>query len=345
MPVPLSFPNLVPYGWDERWSARFADVAEPGAAPGRVLRHDSSEVVVAEPEGVLHRTMAAGGLPLVVGDWVVIAGGTVSDLLPRTSLLRRSDASGDREQALVANLDLLVIVAGLDRPVKAGRLQRAVALAWDAGAVPLVVLTKTDVVADPEAARAAAGAAIPGVEVLALSTARREGLNGLHRAIAGKTVVLLGESGAGKSTLANALVGEEVAATGAVRHGDAKGRHTTTSRQLHLLPGGGALIDTPGIRGVGLWVDAAAVDATFADLADLAGGCRFQDCRHDHEPGCAVRSAVAAGSVDPARLGAWNRMHREVAAAALRVDEHARNRSERRVFPVGRHAQRRKGGR
>ncbi|MBW3580311.1 MAG: ribosome small subunit-dependent GTPase A [Actinobacteria bacterium] len=289
--------------------------------------------------------MAAGGLPLVVGDWVVIADGTVSDLVPRTSLLRRSDASGDREQALVANLDLLVIVAGLDRPVKAGRLQRTVALGWDAGAVPLVVLTKADVVADPEAARAAAGAAIPGVEVLALSAARGEGLKGLHRAIAGKTVVLLGESGAGKSTLANALVGEEVAATGAVRHGDAKGRHTTTSRQLHLLPGGGALIDTPGIRGVGLWVDAAAVDATFADLVDLAGGCRFQDCRHDHEPGCAVRSAAAAGSVDPARLDAWNRMHREVAAAALRADEHARNRSERRVSPVGRHAQRRKGGR
>ncbi len=345
MSDPPSFPTLVPYGWDERWAAHLADVALPGAVPGRVLRHDSSEVVVAEPGGVIHLSMAAGGPPLVVGDWVVIAGDTVADLLPRTSLLRRSDATGDREQLLAANLDLLGIVAGLDRPVKAGRLQRAVALAWDAGASPLVVLTKADVVDDPEAACAAAGAAILGVEVMALSAARHEGLDRLQRVLAGKTVVLLGESGAGKSTLTNALVGEEVATTGAVRLGDAKGRHTTTSRQLHLLPGGGALIDTPGIRGVGLWVDADAVDATFADLGELAVGCRFGDCHHDHEPGCAVQAAVADGTVDRDRLDAWRRMHREVVSAAVRADEHARRQAERRFGRVAREAQRHKGRR
>lgn len=345
MSDPPSFPTLVPYGWDERWAAHLADVALPGAVPGRVLRHDSSEVVVAEPGGVIHRSMAAGGPALVVGDWVVIAGDSVADLLPRTSLLRRSDATGDREQLLAANLDLLGIVAGLDRPVKPGRLQRAVALAWDAGAVPLVVLTKADVVDDAEAACAAAGAAIPGVEIMVLSAARHEGLDRLQRALAGKTVVLLGESGAGKSTLTNALVGEEVAATGAVRLGDAKGRHTTTSRQLHVLPGGGALIDTPGIRGVGLWVDADAVDATFADLGELAVGCRFGDCDHDHEPGCAVQAAVADGTVDPARLDAWRRMHREVASTAMRADDHARRQAERRSGRVAREAPRHKGRR
>ena len=345
MPVPPSFPTLVPYGWDARLAASFAQVATPGAAPGRVLRHDAIEVVVAESEAVGHRSLVPGAPPVVVGDWVVVAGGTVVGLLPRTSLLRRSDATGDREQPLAANLDVLGIVAGLDRPVKAGRLQRSVALAWDAGAMPLVVLTKADLVADPEAARAAAAGSVPGVEVLALSAASDTGLDRLREAVGGRTVVLLGESGAGKSTLANALVGDEVAVTGAVRSGDAKGRHTTTARQLHLLPGGGTLIDTPGIRGVGLWVDARAVDATFSDVVDLAERCRFGDCRHDHEPGCAVQAAVVGGAMDRARLDAWARMRREAAATELRADEHARRRAQRRSGRIAREAQRRKGRR
>lgn len=337
-------PTLADYGWDEDWAARFAEVAPPGAGPGRVLRHDSSELLVAEPGGVRHLPMAPG-VPLAVGDWVVVVDGAVSGPLPRSSLLRRGDASGDREQLLAANLDLLVVVAGLDRPVKAGRLQRAVTLAWDAGAVPLVVLTKSDLADDPSAACATARAAIPGVEVMAVSVATHDGVEQLHGAIAGRTVVLLGESGAGKSTLANAIVGAQVTTTGVVRVGDNKGRHTTTFRQLHLLPGGGALIDTPGIRGVALWVDPAAVDATFADLGDLAGACRFGDCRHDREPGCALQAAIAKGSVDRTRLDAWNQMHREVAGAALRADEHARRQAGGRSPRISKDGQRRKGRR
>lgn len=344
MSGPLIFPTLAAYGWDERWALRFAEVAPPGAVPGRVLRHDSSNPLVVDPGGVSHLTMATGGAPLAVGDWVVVADGTVSSVLPRSSLLRRTDASGDREQLLAANLDVLVIVAGLDRPVKAGRLQRAVALGWDAGAVPLVVLTKADLAADPERACATAGAAVSGVDVMALSTANHDGLERLQTAVAGRTVVLLGESGAGKSTLVNALAGEEVAATGAVRRGDAKGRHTTTSRQLHLLPGGGAVIDTPGIRGIGLWVDRAAVDATFADLGDLGLTCRFADCRHDREPGCAVQLAVAEGTVDPVRLDAWLEMRREADSAALRANDHAR-RAGRHFSRVAKDDPRRKGRR
>lgn len=345
MPHPSTFPSLAAYGWDDHWASQFDDVAPPGAVPGRVVRHDSIAVLVAEPSGTSSVAMARGGPTLTVGDWVVVVDDTALAHLPRTSLLRRGDPSGVRQQLLAANLDLLVIVAGLDRPLKPGRLQRAVALARDAGAIPFVALTKADVAADPEAARATAGAAVPGVEVVALSTVTGQGLDRLSEAATGRTLVLLGESGAGKSTLVNALAGEDVAATGAVRRGDAKGRHTTTSRQLHLLPGGGVLIDSPGIREVALWVDPAAVDATFDDLADLALRCRFGNCRHDREPGCALRDGVTEGSVEAARFDAWIHLQREAASAALRADEHARRAAERRFSRVAKDAQRRKGRR
>ena len=345
VPHPLTFPTLAAYGWDDAWAVQFDAVAPLGAVPGRVVRHDSIAVLVAQPTGTRSVAMAPGGATLTVGDWVVVADDRVVAHLPRRSLLRRGDPSGVRQQLLAANLDLLVIVAGLDRPLKPGRLQRAVALAWDAGAIPFLALSKADVVADPEGARATAGAAVPGVEVVALSAVTGLGLDRLAEAASGRTLVLLGESGAGKSTLVNALAGKDVAATGAVRRGDAKGRHTTSSRQLHVLPSGGVLIDSPGIREVALWVDAAAVDATFDDLADLALRCRFSDCRHDREPGCALRDGVADNSVDAARFDAWIHLQREAASAALRADEHDRRAAERRFSRVAKDAQRRKGRR
>jgi ribosome biogenesis GTPase len=172
-----------------------------------------------------------------------------------------------------------------------------------------------------------------------------EGLEALRDRVGGRTLVLVGESGAGKSTLVNALVGEPVAAVSDVRAGDHRGRHTTTSREVHLLPGGGILIDTPGIREVGLWTDEAAVDATFPEIDELGADCRFRDCSHGPEPGCAVRAAVEDGRLSPGRFAAWESLRHEAAAAALRADEQARRAAERRFGRVVKHALRDKGRR
>lgn len=327
----MSFPALQPYGWDERWAARYAEVATSDTTPGRVVRHDSSAVMLAMPDRLAHVPVRASASPLV-GDWVVVAGGIVAAILPRTSLLRRRDPHADAEQRLAANVDVVAVVCGLDRPVKQGRIQRTVSLAADAGARPLVVLTKRDVVSDAELADVVAdvAAGVPGLDVVAVSSRQETGLDGLRAAAVGRTVVLLGESGAGKSTLVNALVGDDVAATGDVRDGDRKGRHTTTARQLHLLAGGGVLVDTPGIRAVGLWVDEDAVDEAYADIDELADDCRFRDCAHGAEPGCAVRAAVDAGGLDEDRIEAWRALHREAAAAAQRAEEAAWRQPEQR---------------
>jgi ribosome biogenesis GTPase len=339
------YDDLLPYGWGDRWLALFTSATEdrPSARPGRVARHDGVALLVATGDAVepwpLQATVAPGP---VVGDWVVLDAGAVAAVLDRATLLRRQDALGN-EQQLVANLDVLLVVCGLDRPVKAGRVQRSAALAWDAGATPVVVLTKADVATDAEAVAEEVRATNPGVEVVVTSAVERQGLDAVVDLARDRTIVLLGESGAGKSTLTNALVGEDVMATGAVRSGDSKGRHTTTTRELHLLPTGGVLIDTPGIRGVGLWVDPDAVAATFDDVESFAVGCRFRDCAHEGEPGCAVAAAVEDGSLPRERWEAWQALRREAESSARRADEHERRVYERRFGRVAKEAQKRKG--
>lgn len=339
----MNHPELAPYGWSDRWADAYAAVATERSAPGRVLRHDGVAVVVARPDRTDQVALGNLGEPLAVGDWISVELDTAAHLLPRATLLRRSIGDGGSEQLLAANVDLVAIVAGLDRPVKPGRLERFVALATDAGAEPLVVLTKADLVEDPAEHVDAVHGAVPGLDVLLLATKAGEGVAALAERARDRTVVLVGESGAGKSTLVNALAGAAVAETGHVREVDAKGRHTTTSRNLHLLPGGGVLIDTPGIRSVGLWTDADTVGASFADVEELAEGCRFRDCAHGSEPGCAVRAAVDDGTLDPRRLDAWTAMRREAEAAMVRADEHARRKAERRFGRVVKDAQKRKG--
>ncbi|MFP3908165.1 MAG: ribosome small subunit-dependent GTPase A, partial [Acidimicrobiales bacterium] len=268
--------------------------------------------------------------PVTVGDWVVAADGAVVGSLPRRSLLRRRDPDKGVEQLLAANIDIVGVVCGLDRPVKDGRIQRASLLAHDAGAEPLVVLTKADLVEDVGRVVAEVESASPGVDVVVVSVPESQGIEDLRRRLVGQTVVLIGESGAGKSTLVNLLTGDDVAATGEVRRGDAKGRHTTTARELYLLPTGGVIIDSPGIRSVGVWGDPAAVAASFTDIAELAEGCRFSDCVHDSEPGCAVRAAVAAGELARARLEAWQALAGEAAEADARAEVVARRRGRSR---------------
>jgi ribosome biogenesis GTPase / thiamine phosphate phosphatase len=341
------FDSLAAYGWNDRWLALFSTAAEgrDDLTPGRVVRHDGVAVMVAGPDGTRQLPVFATVEPQpVVGDWVVCSHEAVVATLHRSSLLRRRDPGRPVEQPLVANVDVVLVVCGLDRPVRSGRLRRAIATAWDAPAEPVIVLTKADRFPDDEVAAAAedAAGAGTGIDVVVTSTVTGQGVDDLRTRTAGRTIVLLGESGAGKSSLTNALVGTDVAVVGAVRASDTKGRHTTTTREIHLLPSGGVLVDTPGVRALGLWTDPDAVAATFEDLEELAESCHFADCRHQGEPGCAIALAVEAGEVAPERLEAWLTLRREAQSLARRNDPPAQRAHGRRFARITKDAQRRK---
>lgn len=331
---------LAPLGWDGNREAEL-DALGGGMIPGRVARVDRGGGLVVTAGGMRNVT----GAGLAAGDWVGIgAGDRVAAVLSRrTAIARRAAGRRDAEQVMAANVDVVVAVQALDRPLRTRRLHRALAIGWDSGAVPVVVLTKSDLGVDPvvegEVGRL-------GVDVIGVSAHAGAGLDRVAALTRpARTIVLLGESGAGKSTLANALLGTEALATGAVREGDGKGRHTTTARHLVALPGGGALIDTPGMRELGLWADEGGVGATFADVEQLAPACRFPDCRHDTEPGCAVREAVERGALDPERLDSYRDLRREAEAMERRGDERAWRAHGRTGSRMAREAQRRKRGR
>jgi ribosome biogenesis GTPase len=334
---------LQPLGWNDRLGTLFTDAPE-ATVPGRVTTSARGRVFVQTAEGVVQVTANSAGwtdwdeTSPTTGDWVAIHPpehgdlGTIAGIAPRTSLIRRVDALGRDEQLLAANVDTVLIVHGLDRELKPGRLERSLVLAWDSGAVPAIVVTKADVVDD-------AGPVIEEIETLAGSTpvhlasaTTGVGVEQLrHYLDDDNTVVLLGESGAGKSTLVNALVGDEVQRTADVREGDAKGRHTTVSRDLLLAPTGGVLIDTPGLRGLGLWDAAEGMALAFADVEELSALCKFRDCAHETEPGCAVRQAAEDGDLDPDRLARYRTMQREAADLESRRDAAARGERKRQA--------------
>lgn len=359
---------LSAYGWDETVEDDFSVHLAAGLTPARVAAVHRGLCEVVTADGPVLAVMPRTDRPDPVaapctGDWAALrpasgpvpgTPGTGTDaapdasfvpkadgpagtggrpvlaaLLPRRTAIVRAGASRDSHgQVLAANVDTVAIAVSLAARPSPGRLERLLALAFESGARPVVVLTKADQAdpADVAAAEAEAAAAAPGVDVVSCSALAGDGVD-VVRAVLSGTVVLLGPSGAGKSTLGNALLGGEVLATGAVRDGDGKGRHTTVRRELLPLPGGGVLIDTPGLRGVGLLDAEEGLRRTFADVEELAGRCRFGDCAHGTEPGCAVLAAVEDGSLSRRRLDGYRKLMRENAWAAARSD--ARLRAER----------------
>ena len=311
----LSIDALVPFGWSDRVLTLYNSYDDSECAPARVTRVERSGCFAVGADGE-ERLLRAEALP-AVGDWLAFAGGAVRHVLPRWSALQRADPDGGGTQTLAANVDLVLVTTPADRS-SPGRVERELTLAWDSGAVPLVVVTKADL--DGPAVADALASRLPGTDVLAVSAVTGAGVEELRAHLApDRTAVLLGPSGAGKSTLANALLGEDRLATGAVREGDRRGRHTTTSRQLVAVPGGGVLIDTPGLRTLGLTAD-VEIGMGFPDIEALAQRCRFADCAHESEPGCAVEDAIATGELDPRRLESFRKLAREVAWERRRHD-------------------------
>ncbi|MFG2680925.1 ribosome small subunit-dependent GTPase A [Streptomyces sp. NPDC048392] len=351
---------LAPYGWDAGWESEFAPYAGQGCLPGRVVRVDRGQCDVVTADGVLRADTAfvTPDDPLRVvctGDWVAVEpDGTpryVRTCLPRRTAFVRSTSSKRSEgQILAANVDHAVVAVSLAVELDLARIERFLALAWESGAQPLVVLTKADLVPDPVTLAYLVRdveAAAPGVPVLSVSAEQGEGLDVLAAVVGGGTAVLLGQSGAGKSTLANALLGEDVMDVRAIRDVDGKGRHTTTTRNLLALPGGGVLIDTPGLRGVGLWDAGNGVGQVFAEIQELADGCRFHDCAHESEPGCAVLAAIDSGELPERRLESYRKLMRENQRIVAKTD--ARLRAEirkewKRRGAVGRAAMEAKRG-
>jgi len=329
--------DLASLGWDEELATAYARFDRPTRCPARVSRVDRGVCTVLGSSGALRASLAGSMLaaavhdPVVLpcaGDWVVAHTWpdrriTVEAVLPRRSVVVRAAAGTESlAQVLAANVDTAAVVEPMDPAPDTGRVERLLALAWQSGAAPVVLLSKSDLVADPDAVAGHLAAAAPGVPVYPVSARTGAGLGRLRPyAAPGRTLALLGPSGSGKSSLVNALAGATVMSTQALR-ADGRGRHTTTYRSLIPMPGGGAVLDTPGLRSVGLVDAAAGLDLAFADVGLVAQDCRFVDCAHLAEPDCAVRAAVADGTLSPRRVESWRRLRREQA-------QHSRRRQDR----------------
>ena len=341
-------------GWNERWQALFDPYALRGLTPARVIRSDRGSALVASPAGIVRAAPSARLLRVargaedlaVAGDWVALMDAEAIDVplieavLPRTGAITRGDpGEGSDVQVLAANVDTVFVVHPIGEPPNLRRVERELSLAWDSGAVPVVVLTKSDLSVDPETARVAVESIALGVDVLVMNALAGESVAPLLDYMSGhRTAVLLGPSGAGKSTIVNALLGHQRQETRAVRVGDQRGRHTTVARELIALPGGGVLIDTPGLRALGLTGSEEGITLTFSDIEQLSGACRFRDCAHQDEPGCAVQAAIATGALPAARLASYQKLMREAKVAAARTDKRLRAEEDRKAKTISKAA-------
>jgi ribosome biogenesis GTPase len=334
------------YGWSDLLVRAFAPHARAGHIPGRVVVHHRDGYLIATDEGEL-RAKASGrllhaageaGHP-AVGDWVALSlnlvegASTIHAILPRrTAFVRRAADSRQKLQVIAANIEVAFVVTSLNADLNPRRIERYLAAAWQSGARPVVVLTKSDLCADPQGQAAEIAALAAGCPVLVVSARQGLGLDALLAEVGpAETCVLIGSSGVGKSTLVNAFLGEDRMATQVVREADDAGRHTTSHRQLVLLPGGGLILDTPGIREVGLIDANQGVSVVFDDIERLAQDCRFNDCGHAHEPGCAVRAALHSGALDPGRWANFQKLGLELAAVEAKADRVAKDAERRRL--------------
>jgi ribosome biogenesis GTPase len=337
---------LTRLGWNRRLDEAFAPHAAAGLLPGRVaLEHthiyrvltDSGELLARVAGRLRHQASNRADFPSV-GDWVAVEpapqGGDarIVALLPRRSRFSRR-AAGDptEEQVVAANIDTVFLVAGLDGDFNPRRIERYLLVAWESGAAPVIVLNKADVADDPDAMAERVRAVAGGAPVHAISCRAPGDVDVLRQYLGvGQTGALLGSSGVGKSTIVNRIIGHDLLRTQDVRESDSRGRHTSAARQLVLLPGAGVLIDTPGMREIQLWETGEALAGAFADLEALAGGCRFRDCRHRQEPGCAVRAAVEGGAMSAGRLESYHKLQDEQAYHARQADQRAQIDEKRR---------------
>ena len=350
-------PDLSHLGWNSRLDVAFAGHAAEGLVPGRVsLEHTHIYRVMAESEEWLarvsgrlrHEAATRADFP-AVGDWVALQPPDRGDdprimaVLPRQSRFSRR-AAGDptEEQVLAANIDTVFLVTGLDGDFNPRRIERYLAVATESGADPVVVLNKADVVDGPETMVDAVRRLVGSTPVHAVSCRVPGGVDVLRQYLGrGRTGALLGSSGVGKSTIVNRLIGHDMLRTQDVRVSDSRGRHTSTARQLVMLPESGVLIDTPGMRELQLWDTGEAMSGTFADIEALAGACRFRDCRHRQEPGCAVRAAVGSGELSSARLGSYLKLQDEQAHQARQLDQRAQIDEKRRAKAASKALQKR----
>jgi ribosome biogenesis GTPase len=328
-------------GWDAAWGEAFAPFAARGHRPARVVAVHRETSIVRDGAGdrpapvsgsFRFEALAASDFP-TVGDWVALDnGGVIAAVLPRRSVFKRMAADASRrvaglddEQIMASNVDVALLVAGLDNDFSLRRIERYLAVAWSSAVTPIVVLNKSDLADDVDGRLIAVEAIAPGVATVAVSAWTGDGLDGLRRHLkAGTTAAILGSSGVGKSTLVNALLGEDRQKTAEVRESDSRGRHTTTHRELFELPGGALLVDTPGIRALEVLGAEEGVESSFDDVADIAASCRFSNCRHDGEPGCAVRLALDDGRLTEERLASHRKLEREVARTVRQADPRAR---------------------
>ena len=316
----LADPGLAALGWDEGWATALAELRDPTLLPARVSRVDRGVYTVMTGSAEV-RVVAERGMDVAVGDWVAVgpvpATGDrprIMAVLPRRCVFRRgAGTKGSAPQTVVANIDTVLLFDALDGHLSLRHLERFLALAWQSGATPVVLITKSDAASAAEVAEAvdSVKSVADGVSVVVISATTGDGISDLMPyLVPGRTVALLGLSGAGKSTLVNLLAGADLLATGAVRN-DGKGRHTTTHRQLVLLPGGGLLIDTPGMRALSVVGAGEGVEQAFHDVEVLARDCAYANCGHAGEQGCALAAAVSEGRLPPGRLDAWLRLRAE----------------------------------
>lgn len=343
---PTERPGLQALGYSPRWQALFEPYAREGLTLARVVRTDRGSVLIATSGGVVRARPSPAFLKVAkglsdqpaVGDWVAVA--TADDLevplieavLARASAITRGDPGGTSGvQVLAANIDTVFVVHPMADAPNLRRIERELSLAWDSGAVPVVVLTKADLSASFESEREAVRAIAPETDVVITSALAEGGAEPLLPYISGhRTAVLVGPSGAGKSTLINALLGEQRQATREVRVSDGRGRHTTVARELVQMPSGGVLIDTPGIRAIGLTGSEEGIAAAFPEIQEASLSCRFRDCTHTDEPDCAVQAAAAAGTLSADRLENYLKLLAEAQVAATKTDVRLRAERERK---------------